>query len=310
VAFRRTVDAGYVIWFAIAMLALAAGFRSPLVFSPSNVEEVMRAMSILGIVAVGQTLVVASGGMDLSAGMVMGLVTVTVNGLMNGDSSLALPLSLLALAIGLGIGMVNGLLVSTLRIHPLILTFGMFWVIEGAIFVYTDKTIGKSASNLHEVAYGSIGVIPISFLIMLFAGFIGWMVLHRTVFGRYTLALGGSEEYSRRHGIGIRKMKIAVYSLSGLSAGLAGLILAARLGAGYPLAGQGFELDPIVAVVLGGTPITGGKGTIIGSLGGALLLTLLSNALNLNEISPYVQQVVKGIVITVAIVLYARRRAS
>jgi ribose transport system permease protein len=302
------LNGGYAIWLAVIVLLASAGLKYPAVLSPDNFEELMRSMSILGIVAVGQTLVIAAGGMDLSVGMVMGLVTVLTNGIMNGDPNLALPVSLGALVLGLGIGAVNGSLIALLRIHPLILTFGMFSILEGVIFVYTDRTIGRSAANFQQIAYGSIGPLPISFIIMIFAGVVAWVLLNRTMFGRHVLALGGSEEYARRHGISTRRLKVAVYAVSGLSASLGGIVLASRLTAGYPLAGQGFVLDPIVAVVIGGTGFAGGRGAVLGSLGGALLLVLLNNTLNLNEVSPYVQQLVKGFVITVAVVLYARPR--
>ena len=133
---------------------------------------------------------------------------------------------------------------------------------------------------------------------------IAWVVLTRTRFGLYVYAIGGSEEHARRAGIAIGRMKVAIYAISGLYAGIAGVGLAARIGSGYTLAGQGFELDSIVAVVLGGTSLAGGRGGVLGTIGSVLFLTILSNALNLAGISPYTQQVVKGLVVVAAVVLY------
>jgi ribose/xylose/arabinose/galactoside ABC-type transport system permease subunit len=259
---------------------------------------------------VGQTFVIVSGGIDLSVGMLMGLVTVLTNGIMNGNPRLAGQMVLLGIGIGLAIGLSNGILLVITRIHPLILTFGMLSILQGMIFIYTDQTIGVAPSNFRQIAEGSIGPLPVLFLIMAGVVMVAWVALNRMVFGRYVFALGGSEEHARRAGIGVRKVKIAIYTISGLCAGIAGVGLAARLGSGYTLAGQGFELDSIVAVVLGGTSLAGGRGSVIGTVGGVLFLTVLSNALNLMGISSYAQQVVKGVVIVAAVVLYTRARRA
>ena len=145
---------------------------------------------------------------------------------------------------------------------------------------------------------------------MVAVALIAWVVLTRTRFGRYVYAIGGSEEHARRAGIAIGRMKLAIYAISGLYAGIAGVGLAARIGSGYTLAGQGFELDSIVAVVLGGTSLAGGRGSVLGTIGSVLFLTILSNGLNLAGISPYAQQVVKGLVVVAAVVLYTRARRA
>jgi len=139
---------------------------------------------------------------------------------------------------------------------------------------------------------------------------IAWVLLTRTRFGLYVYAIGGSEEHARRAGVSIGAMKVAIFALSGLYAGIAGVGLAARIGSGYTLAGQGFELDSIVAVVLGGTSLAGGRGRVVGTIGSVLFLTILSNGLNLAQISPYAQQVVKGLVVVAAVVLYTRTRRA
>jgi ribose/xylose/arabinose/galactoside ABC-type transport system permease subunit len=145
---------------------------------------------------------------------------------------------------------------------------------------------------------------------MLLVALIAWVLLTRTRFGLYVYAIGGSEEHARRAGVPIGAMKVAIFVLSGLYAGIAGVGLAARIGSGYTLAGQGFELDSIVAVVLGGTSLAGGRGSVVGTIGSVLFLTILSNGLNLAQISPYAQQVVKGLVVVAAVVLYTRTRRA
>jgi ribose/xylose/arabinose/galactoside ABC-type transport system permease subunit len=298
----------YGIWVALAILVIVATIGSPAFLTGANTKDVMQSMAILGIVATGQTFVIISGGIDLSVGMLMGLVTVLTNGIMNGDPKLAGQMVALGIAIGLGVGLINGTLLILTRIHPLILTFGMLSVLEGMIFLYTNQTIGTAPHNFRQIAEGTVGPLPVLFLIMAAVVLLAWMALTRATFGRYVYALGGSEEHARRAGIGVSRTKIAVYAISGVCAGIAGIGLAARLGSGYTLAGQGFELDSIVAVVLGGTSLAGGRGSVLGTAGGVLFLAILSNALNLMGISAYTQQVVKGTVIVAAVVLYTQRR--
>ena len=306
--FDLLVDYG--IWAALGIAILTAAVSAPRFLSAANIHDLMSAMAVLGIVSVGQTIVILSGGIDLSVGSLMGLVTVLTNGVMNGDPALAWPMVALGVAIGLTVGLANGVLLVLTRIDPFILTFGMLSILAGAIFVYTDRTIGSAPDNFRQIAEGSIGPFPILFLVMVLAALIAWVVLTQTRFGRYVYAIGGSEEHARRAGIAIRRMKVAIYAISGLYAGVAGVGLAARIGSGYTLAGQGFELDSIVAVVLGGTSLAGGRGGVLGTIGSVLLLTILSNGLNLGGISPYAQQVVKGLVVVAAVVLYTRARRA
>lgn len=306
--FQLLVDYG--IWAALGIAVLIAAASTPRFLSAANIHDLMSAMAVLGIVSVGQTVVILSGGIDLSVGMLMGLVTVLTNGIMNGNPALAWPMVALGVTIGIAVGIANGVLLVLTRIDPLILTFGMLSILTGVIFVYTDRTIGSAPDNFRQIAEGSFGPFPILFLVMAAVALIAWVVLTRTRFGRYVYAIGGSEEHARRAGIAIGRMKVAIYTISGLYAGIAGVGLAARIGSGYTLAGQGFELDSIVAVVLGGTSLAGGRGSVLGTVGSVLFLTILSNGLNLAGISPYAQQVVKGLVVVAAVVLYTRTRRA
>ena len=171
-------------------------------------------MAVLGIVSVGQTFVILSGGIDLSVGVVMGLVTVLTNGIMNGDPALAWSMVALGVAIGIAVGLTNGVLLVLTRIDPLILTFGMLSILTGVIFVYTDRTIGSAPDNFRQIAEGALGPFPILFLVMVAVALIAWVVLTRTRFGRYVYAIGGSEEHARRAGIPIGRMKLAIYGIS------------------------------------------------------------------------------------------------
>jgi len=303
--FNLLIDYG--IWAALGIAILTAAAGAPGFLSGANIHDLMSAMAVLGIVSVGQTFVVLSGGIDLSVGVVMGLVTVLTNGIMNGDPALAWPMATLGVAIGIAVGLANGILLVLTRIDPLILTFGMLSILTGVIFTYTDRTVGSAPDNFRQIAEGALGPFPILFLVMAAVALIAWVVLSRTRFGRYVYAIGGSEEHARRAGVPVGRMKMTIYGISGLYAGIAGVGLAARIGSGYTLAGQGFELDSIVAVVLGGTSLAGGRGSVIGTIGSVLFLTILSNGLNLAGVSPYAQQVVKGLVVVAAVVLYTPR---
>ena len=297
----------YGVGLVLIVLVVTATLISPTFLSPDNVSNLLRQTAPLMIVALGQTFVILAGGIDLSVGMLIGLVTVLGNGIMDGRPEYALPIMVLGLGLGLAVGLFNGLVVTLARIHPLILTFGMLSVLQGAIFMYTDKTIGVAPENFKHIAYGSLGPLPAPALLAAGLTTVSWLVLARTGFGRYVYALGGSEVSARRAGINTALVKIAVYAISGLSAGIAGLVVAARLGSGYTLAGSGFELDAIVAVVLGGTSLAGGRGGVLRTIVGVLILGILSNMLNLAGVSSFVQQIVKGVVVIGAVAAYTSR---
>jgi ribose/xylose/arabinose/galactoside ABC-type transport system permease subunit len=291
-------------------LTLYGGLVVPHFATETNVTNILRNIAPVGITSLGQTLVIASGGLDLSVGMLMGLVTVLSNGLMNGNADLLPVAVVLAVAVGLTVGLVNGVVITATGINPMILTFGMLSVLEGIIFLYTDRSIGLAPEIFRKLDAGSVGPLPVSFLLLAGLTAAAWLVLSGTPFGRYVCAIGGDEGNARKAGIPTKKVSILVYTISGLSAAIGGLVLAARLGSGYPLAGRGLELDAIVAVVIGGTSFSGGKGRILGTVGGVLVLALISNILNLLQISPYVQQVTKGLIVVAAVALYATRRSG
>jgi ribose/xylose/arabinose/galactoside ABC-type transport system permease subunit len=310
----RSVSAAtarYAVWIVLLAVVIAGVLSTSLFLTESNIRALLQNMAILGIVAVGQTVVIAGGAMDLSVGMLMGLVVVLSNGIMKGDPSLAAPVVGFALALGLLVGVINGVLLVITRIHPLILTFGALSVIQGLIFLYTDKPIGSGASNFRLLAQGMVGPLPVPFLILMATAFVVWLVLNRTTLGTQILATGAGEEQARRGGVSVSRIRIVVFAVSGLTAALAGLVLSARLGSGSPLAGATFGLDAIVAVVLGGTTFTGGRSSIAGTVAGVAFLTILGNVLNLAGVSAFTQQILKGLVIVGGVALYSQpRRAS
>jgi ribose/xylose/arabinose/galactoside ABC-type transport system permease subunit len=208
-----------------------------------------------------------------------------------------------ALGLGAGMGTLTGLLNNWLRIHPLILTFGLLSVLQGVIFLYTDRSVGQPPPQFVWLANGNFDGVPIAAAVLALGTAAAHMLLSRTRIGRHLYAVGGKEEHARRAGIQPGAVKLFAFAMSGLSAGIAAILVAGRLGTGFPHAGTGYELDAVVAVVLGGTSLAGGTGTVIGTLAAALVLGVVSNALNLLEISAFVQILIKGLIVLAAILI-------
>lgn len=298
------------IWVLLAAAVAGAAIALPQFREPENLANVVRQSSALGMLAVGQTFVIMAGLIDLSVGMAAGLVVVLTSALIDGSAAMTLPVILLMLLLGAGIGALNGLLANTMRVHPLILTFGMLFVLQGAIFTYTDRSIGRASEPLRALANGSVLGLPISGLLLVAVMAGAHFLLTRTRFGYHLVAVGGHAESARRAGLNVAHIHFAALVISGLSAALGGIILAGRLGTGYPLAGSGMELDAIVAVVLGGTALSGGQGSVIRSVAGVLVLSITSNVLNLLEVSAFVQTFTKGLIVIVAILANQPRKAK
>ncbi|MBN2899949.1 MAG: ribose ABC transporter permease, partial [Clostridia bacterium] len=263
--------------------------------------------SINSIIAAGMTFVILTGGIDLSVGSTLAYSGAIAAMLISKGMSPSVAV-LAALALGGAIGMLNGVVIAKGKLQPFIVTLATMTVFRGATLVFTD---GKPISTGYEanaelysqIGNGYIGVIPIPIIIMLFVFAIGYYVLTQTTIGRYVYALGGNEEATKLSGVSTDKIKIFVYGISGFFAALAGIIITARLSSAQPTAGSGYELDAIAAVVLGGTSLAGGVGTIMGTVVGALIIGILNNALNLMNVSSYYQLLVKGIVILVAVLI-------
>lgn len=298
------------IFLLLAATVVISAMTIPAFRDPANLANVIRQAGVLGILAIGQTFVIVAGMIDLSIGMIAGLVVVLSSVLLYGEAALTLPVVALMILVGGGIGLLNGVLLNTLRLHPLILTFGMLSVLQGAIFSFTDKSVGRTSEPLSILANGDIFGIPWSAILLMGLAIGAHVLFARTQFGYHLVAAGGNPESARRAGINVERIRLAVFVISGATAGLAGVLLAGRLGTGYPLAGSGLELDAIVAVVLGGTLLSGGRGSVWRSLAGVLMLAVISNVLNLLGVSAFVQQFIKGVIVIVAILLNQPRGAN
>ena len=297
------------IWAMLVLAFVVAALAVPNFGTAANFANIGRQAAVLGILAVGQTFVITAGLIDLSIGMLAGLIVVLGCALIDGNQALTLPVAAAMVALGGAIGLANGLLLNWLRLNPLILTFGMLSILQGTIFSFTDRSVGRASPVLTELANGSLYGIPWSVLLLAALVVAGHWLLTRSGFGYHLLAAGGKPDSARRAGINVERIRLAAFVISGVTAGIAGLVLAGRLGTGYPLAGNGLELDAIVAVVLGGTALAGGRGSVLRSLGGVLLLAILSNVLNLMAVSAFVQTFIKGAIVIAAVLANQARRA-
>lgn len=293
----------------LLLLCLLLTIRTPNFLTLDNLFNVARQISINGIVAVGMTIVIVTSGIDLSVGSVVALSACVAGLLM--AKGLALAIAVLAgLVTGTLTGVVNGLIITKLRITPFIATLGMMSIARGAALVLTDGQPVDSLPETFTAVAGNVGRVPIPLLVMLLVAALGAAVLNQTRLGRYAFALGSNEEAVRLSGVSVDGYKLAIYSLNGLLAGIAGLVLAARLGSAQPTGGGLMELDAIAAAVIGGASLMGGRGTIFGTLVGVAIIGVLRNGLVLLDVSAFWQQLVIGVVIILAVAVdQIRQRA-
>lgn len=294
---------------ALIVLIIFVSVLSPSFLSLTNLMNLMRQVSTNALIAFGMTFVIITGGIDLSVGSTLALSSAIMAGMIvNGiDPLIAMTVSLIA---GFVLGAVNGLLITKGKLVPFIATLATMTIYRGATLVLTD---GKPITGLDEtfifqfMGRGYFFGIPFPIVITLVVFALLFVLLHKMSFGRKTFAIGGNEKASFIAGVKSNKIKIFVYSISGVLASLAGIILTSRLNSAQPTAGESYEMDAIASVVLGGTSMSGGKGRIFGTLIGALIIGTLNNGLNLLGVSTFYQQIVKGIVIIIAVLIDRRK---
>lgn len=289
------------IYWALIGLALVGVLAAPQFRTASNLANILEQSGTLAVLAIGQAFVIAGGMIDLSVGQLVGLVTVLACMLFEAYPGMSFLVVVGCLALAALVGLVNGELINRLRMSPLILTFGMLSVLQGFIFMLTDRSIGQAAPSIAFLSNGRIAGIPVSLLLVAGVAIGAYYVLQRSIFGWHLLAMGNSAESARKAGLNLSSLTRTAFIVSGLCSGVAGLLVAGRLGTGFPNAGNGLELDAIVAVVLGGTPLKGGRVSVLGVLGAVLFLGVLNNLLNLLQVPAFTQIVVKGGIVIVAI---------
>jgi galactofuranose transport system permease protein len=274
---------------------------------PENLLNVLRQNSPVGLVALGMTLVILTGGIDLSVGSVLAIGAVTAAALSPQGALVAVLGGLLAGAL---LGTINGLLITRARIQPFIVTLAMMIAARGVALGVTSENsvhVARTARGFMWLGQGRVAGIPVQVLLTALAFLAGWVVLRYTRFGRYVFATGDNEDAARLLGLKVDRVLIATYALSGLLAAMAGIVLAGRLGAGQPVAGAGIELDAIAAVVVGGTLLSGGQGGVGSTVVGVLLLGVIFNLFNLEgTVTPWWQGVLRGVFLLGVVVVQSR----
>jgi len=285
----------------LVVLVIVLAVLSPYFLTPGNLLTVLEQTAINAIIAVGMTFVIISAGIDLAVGSVLALSGIVLGLLLKAGVPVPLAI-LLALAAGSVCGLVNGLLITLGRLPPFIATLGMMSVARGAALLLTDgRPVSGFAGGFRVLATGELFHIPAPALIMLAVYLAGHFLLTRTRFGLYTYSMGGNEQATHLAGINVTVHKTAIYVFSGLTSAVAAVVLTARLNSAQPIAGIAYELDAIAATVIGGTSLMGGKGTLVGTLIGALIMGVLKNGLNLLSVSSFLQQIIIGSVIIAAV---------
>jgi inositol transport system permease protein len=305
----------YGIFLVFAVMVLVASLLSPAFMSRINLINIVRQMSVVGLIALGVTGVIVSAGIDLSSGSVVGLAAVVAASLAQ-DPEFSTPFYpgvhvplivsvLAACAVGALVGLINGSLVAKTRIPPFIATLGTYTAIRGVALLYTG---GRPISDLTDaynfIGQGDVFGLPVPIIILVIMAVVTHILYAHTKFGKYIYAIGGNEQAARVSGIDASKYKMLIYVYAGFLAGLAGLMVSSRIGSGQPGLGVGYELDAIAAAVIGGSSLSaGGIGTVAGTIIGALIIGVLNNILDLMNVSAYWQQIIKGCIIVGAVIL-------
>ncbi|MFZ2635397.1 MAG: ABC transporter permease [Rectinemataceae bacterium] len=319
----KGVFSQYGIYIIFVAMFTVASLLSPAFLSVVNLTNIVRQMSVIGLIALGVTGIIVTGGIDLSSGSIVGFSCVVAASLAQTPGwrgalfpdlvnvPLLFPI-LAGLAVGAIVGWLNGVLVARTFIPPFIATLGTYTSVRGAAMLYTS---GRPVSSLSEgynfIGQGDVLGIPTPIIIFAVMAIITHILYSRTKFGKYIYAIGGNEQAARVSGINVAKYKTLIYVYGGFLAGLAGLVVSSRIGSGQPGLGVGYELDAIAAAVIGGTSQSvGGIGTIPGTIIGALIIGVLNNTLDLINVSAYWQQIIKGMIIVGAVVLDQRKNRA
>ncbi len=293
------------VYLTLIILLIIFSILSSNFLTVGNMMNLLRQIAINGLIAVGMTMVITTGGIDLSVGSILGL-SAMVSAFLMVNGLPAIFAILICLLLGMLLGAVNGYIISKYKLQAFIVTLATMTTFRGMTYVISD---GKPISNISQNAFftfigkGDILGIPIPIFIFFIIFGIAYIIMNKTVFGRNIYATGGNEKAAELSGVNVEKTHIKVYVISGFLAALAGLILISRLNSAQPTLGDGYELDAIAAVVIGGTSLTGGRGKISGTLIGILILGVISNGLNIIGVSSFYQEIVKGLIILIAVFL-------
>ncbi|MGQ9787293.1 MAG: ABC transporter permease, partial [Anaerolineae bacterium] len=293
----------------LIVLVVVLGVTSPVFLSANNLRNILQQVSTIGILATGATVLMIAGGIDLSIGSIVSVAAVVMGTLIKAGYSAELAI-LVGLLIGCGIGLINGLLAAYTRAHPFILTLGTMTLFQGVAIIITEGfPITDLGRRFEWIGSARIWEIPVSVIVLVLVMLVCYFLLGYTRLGRIAYAIGGNEYTTFLAGIPVRRYKIIFYVIGGFFAGLASVVLASRISSAIPNMGADYTLQAIGAVVIGGVPLTGGRGSVWGTFTGVLLLGVIANGLNLLHVEASWQYVLTGLVILVAVVLHEQRAA-
>ncbi len=311
--FVRNNPSILLIYGIIALMCILASVLNPDFRSASNLFNILRQSIVIGLIAIGQSMVVLTGGADMSVAMVariVGLVVATIFLASNSSVGLIIPLVLLGIAVGALLGGFNGFLITETHANPFIITFGIANILRGVNLAISSTPITGVPDAYLNIYDAKIGIAPINVIVMGVIWLAAWIFLSRTKPGRAIFAVGGSERAARLSALKVNWTLAMAYIMSATFAALAGLFLLSRTGVGDPSAAEGMDFQSIVAVALGGISLYGGKGSIIGTLGGVLMLVILNNVFSLLQVNIYYQQLVLGMVVLIAVAAYKSPRSA
>ncbi|MDF2679447.1 MAG: ABC-type transporter, integral rane subunit [Brevibacillus sp.] len=295
---------------AIILLFVYLSFSSSYFLDVNNLMNILLQVSISSILAIGMTFVIIGGGIDLSVGPLTALSSVILGLSIHQGFGVGIPL-VLCIVMGAVLGLINGIVIAKCKVPAFIATLGMMSIARGvALYITNGQSIHMFPDSFVAISSGTIGIVPLPVIYALAVALIASFVLNYTKFGRYVYAIGGNKEAVRLSGINTTIIEIWVYIISGITCGIGAIILAGRLNAAQPIAGVGYELDAIAAVIIGGTSLSGGEGKISGTIMGAILIGMLKNGLNLMNVSPFLQQIIIGLVIIGAVFYDKYRRGK
>lgn len=292
----------YGIIIVLVILIIAFGIGNSLFFTVNNFINIIRQISILGIITIGMSFVLISGGIDLSVGSQLSFIGVVTATMFTKYSINPLFACFIGIFIATLVGIMNGLFIANTKVPPLIATLATQQILLGLGYIISEgKPIYGLTPSVKFIGQGHIGPIPTPIIILIVLIFIGSFILNKTYLGRYFYAIGSNDEVARLSGINVRLVRTLAYGMCGLLAGIAAIIMMSRINSGSPTVGSGFEMDVLTAAVLGGVSVSGGEGKIFGAMVGALIIGVLSNGLIIMNVSEYYQMVIKGIVLASAI---------
>ncbi|MCY3575560.1 MAG: ABC transporter permease [Chloroflexi bacterium] len=304
VQFLRRNGPVIMVYAFILLLVFIGATQSERFLSERNLANVARQSAFLGIVALGQMLVILTAGIDLSVGSLVKVSILVSAIVMNGESANVLPAILATLALGVLVGMIHGFLINELRIAPFIVTLASLVILKGIGLTISSSPVGKASREVMMFYVQKVGPLPVIALMFFMLVILTMLLLRYTVFGKHLVAVGGNIEVAHLSGVPVKRTRYAVYVLCSLTAAVTGLLWLSRMGVGDPAIGDGIELQTITAVIIGGTSLFGGRASVLGTLGGVLLLGISANLLVMLGVSQFIQGLIQGIIIVAAVALY------